>query len=166
MYNNGWIKVTEDRVVRPGGQEGIFGIVTMKEGSTVLPITADGDVYLVKEYKYGIGRFSIEVMSGGMEEHEDPLGAAKRELKEELGLEAQRWTYLGYVDPFTTVVRSKNHMFLAEELETGAALEDPSEVVEAMRLPLKEAVAMVIQGEITHSASCVLLLRANNYLRS
>ncbi|TMQ96806.1 NUDIX hydrolase [Actinomadura soli] len=166
VYDNGWIRVDEDSVIRPGGKEGIFGVVNMKEGSTVLPLTEDQDVFLAREYKYGIGKFSIEAMSGGLDVGEDPTDAAKRELMEELGFKAQQWDYLGYVDPFTTVVRSRNHMFLARGLEQGVAQDDPGEVIETIRLPLSEAVEMVLKAEITHSASCVLILKAHLHLRA
>lgn len=166
IYNNGWIRVNEDQVIRPGGDKGIFGVITMKEGSTVLPISDEGDVYLVREYKYGIAAMSVEAMSGGLDGNESPLEGAKRELREELGYGAQSWTYLGYVDPFTTLVRSRNHMFLAEGLEAGSAVDDPNEVVEALRMPLADAVEMVMNAEITHSASCVLLLKADRLLKT
>jgi ADP-ribose pyrophosphatase len=166
VYDNGWIRVDEDQVIRPSGEKGLFGIITMKEGSTVLPVCENDDIYLVREYKYGIASMSIEAMSGGLDPGEDPLVGAKRELAEELGLKAQKWTYLGYVDPFTTLVRSRNHMYLAEGLESGRALDDPDEVVEGLRMPLAQAVEMAMTGEITHSASCVLLLKADRLLRA
>ena|SRR5215469_865550 len=166
IYDNGWIRVDEDSVVRPSGENGIFGVITMKEGSTVLPLSDGDEVYLVQEYKYAIASGSIEAMSGGLDANEDPLACAKRELIEELGIRAEKWTYLGYVDPFTTLVRSRNHMYLAEGLQADSAMNDPDEIVEGLRMPLAQAVSMVMSGEITHSASCVLLLKADRLLRA
>lgn len=90
VYKNLWIQVREDKVIRPGGKEGIFGIVTMVPGSTVLPLTSDGYVYLTKEYKYAISSQSTEVISGAIDKDENPLQAAQRELKEEAGLIAEK----------------------------------------------------------------------------
>src|SRR5215510_14916898 len=115
-YRNRWIALREDRVIRPGGSEGLFGVVEMASGSSVLAIDADGTVFLVREYKYAIGRDSLEVVSGAMDEGETPLAAAQRELREETGLVATDWQPMGAVDPFTTAIRCRNHLFLAREL--------------------------------------------------
>lgn len=164
-YENPWLSVREDRVIRPGGTEGYFGIIEMKAGSTVLALTRMNEVYLVKEYKYGIERDSIELMSGALEENETPLEAAKRELKEELGLEADEWIDLGVVDPFTTAVSSPNYIFIAMGVHEGEHSPDEGEVLEIIKTPFSNAIDMVMRSEITHSASCVLILKADRYLR-
>lgn len=166
VYKNRWIQVREDEVVRPGGARGIFGVVEMKAGSSVLALTSERDVYLVREFKYAISKDSLETMSGALEEEESPLDAAKRELREELGLEAGQWINLGRVDPFTTIVHSPNYMFLALDLRVTRQSPDEGEVLHVLKIPLQEAVEMVIRGEITHSASCVLILKAERYLLS
>lgn len=164
-YVNRWIRVREDQVIRPGGTHGSFGIVEMKPGSSVLALTASYDVYLVREFKYGIARDSIELISGAIEDGETPLQAAQRELLEEVGLMAFDWVDLGVVDPFTTVVKSPNFMFLAMGVTQQDASPDDGEVLDVLRVPISEAVAMVMRNEITHSASCVLILKAERWLR-
>jgi 8-oxo-dGTP pyrophosphatase MutT (NUDIX family) len=167
IYRNPWIVVREDSVVRPDGRDGIFGIVEMLPGSTVLALTQTFEAYVVSEFKYGIDRHSIELISGGMDDNESPLAAAQRELREEIGLVASEWVDLGVVDPFTTVVRSPNHLFLATGVySVGEATPDPGEVLEITTLPFAELVERVMQSEVTHSASCVLVLKAEHYLRS
>lgn len=165
VYENPWLSVREDQVIRPGGKQGYFGIIEMKAGATVLALTPENEVYLVSEYKYGIERDSIELMSGALERDETPLGAARRELKEELGLEADEWIDLGVVDPFTTAVRSPNYMFLAKGVHEGDQKPDEGEVLEILKTPFAEVIDMVMRSEITHSASCVLILKADRYLR-
>ena len=164
-YENPWLSVREDRVIRPGGKEGYFGVIEMKAGSSVLALTPQNEVYLVKEYKYGIERDSIELMSGALEADETPLEAARRELKEELGLEADEWVDLGVVDPFTTAVRSPNYMFLAMGVHEGERSPEEGEVLEILKTPFSVALDMVMRSEITHSASCVLILKAERYLQ-
>jgi ADP-ribose pyrophosphatase len=166
IYSNRWITVTEDEVLRPGGQPGIFGVVTMIDGATVLPLFESGDVALVREYKYAVGRHTIEAMSGGVDKGEKPLDAARRELKEELGFTATTWHDLGSVDPFTSIIKCTNHMFLAEGLTRGPTDTEPGEIVEPVFVSLAEAVEMVMDGTITHSASCTLLLKAERFLRA
>ncbi len=165
VYKNPWIKVREDKVINISGNDGIFGVVEMKAGSTVLAVNNLFEVYLVKEYKYGIERDSIELMSGGLDKGETPLEAAKRELKEEIGIVAKEWIDLGVVDPFTTVVHSPNYMFLARNIEEGTSSPDEEEKIKIIKVNFMKAVEMVIQSEITHSASCVCILKAYNYLK-
>ena len=137
----------------------------MKSGSTVLALNDRKEVYLVKEYKYGIERESIELMSGGLDFSESPLEGAKRELKEQLGLEATSWVDLGYVDPFTTVIKSPNYMFLALGVKEGESCPEEGERIKAIKVPIQKAIDMVMRSEITHSASCVCILKTANYLR-
>lgn len=160
IYANRWIQLREDDVIRPGGEAGKFGVVTMRAGSSVLAVNKNQEVYLVKEYKYAAGRDSIEVVSGAVEDGEAPLAAAKRELVEESGLRSERWLDLGHVDPFTTVIRCRNYLFLALDVVEGESRPDAGEVLEIMKTPFAKALEMVMSGEITHSASCVLLLKA------
>src|SRR6266542_1964870 len=107
-YRNPWITLREDRVVQPGGAEGIFGVLEMLNGSCVLPLDEHGYVHLVREYKYALGAESLEVVSGSIEPGESPEQAARRELEEELGLTARQWSAYGRIDPFTSVVASTN----------------------------------------------------------
>lgn len=165
VYKNRWISVREDNVVRPGGQNGIFGVIEMVAGSSILPIDVDNNVLLVKEFKYAVNRETIEVISGGIDKDETPLDAAKRELREEVGVDAADWTDLGSVDPFTTIVSSPNHIFLAQGLSHFDAKPDEGEVLERITMPYEQALKMVMDGEITHAASCVLILKARQFIK-
>src|ERR687894_601878 len=87
VYRNPFIEVVEDRVTRPDGQPGIYGTVAMRPGVAVLSVDEDGKAYLTRKFRYAIGRESIEVAGGGIDEGESPLDAARREAREELGVE-------------------------------------------------------------------------------
>lgn len=160
QYQNPWMRVREDRVIRPGGSEGLFGVVEMVGGSSVLAIDHDDNVCLVREYKYAVGRDSLEVVSGAIDAGETPLEAARRELREEAGLIADEWHGLGTVDPFTTAIRCTNHLFLATSLSPTPADPDDGEEISLVRVPLEAALQMVLASEITHASSCILILRA------
>jgi len=163
-YKNPWISVREDSVIRPGGAMGIFGIVEMVPGSSVVALNDSGEIYLAREYKYGIRRDSLEIISGAFEKGENSLETAKRELLEELGIKANRWTALGMVDPFTTVISSPNYMYLAQELSHAEANPDDGEVLRIVKVHFDEALRLVLDGQITHSASCVAILRTARVL--
>ena len=160
VYSNRWITVTEDTVKRHDGTPGIFGVVNMRDGATVLAIDGNGSCYVVAEYKYAYGRVSIELISGGIEEGESPLNAAKRELEEEVGVLADKWTDLGVLHPFTSLIASANHMFLAEGLHAGVQSLDPGEALSYHLVPFEQLRAEAIAGRVVHGASCVAVLRA------
>jgi 8-oxo-dGTP pyrophosphatase MutT (NUDIX family) len=164
IYQNPWIKVREDKVIRPGGKEGIFGVVTFSHGASVLPVDDNNIVTLVKEYKYGVGRLSIETVCGAVDDGETPIQAAKRELAEEANLTAGQWQDLGSINALTTIGEIENHMFLARKLTYSEGQPDEGEVIEKITVPYKEALRMVMDGEITHGASCVLILKARDYI--
>jgi ADP-ribose pyrophosphatase len=166
VYQNPWMSVREDRVIRPDGAEGIFGVVTMKAGSSVLAVDDDLQVFLTREYCYALQRESLEAVSGAMEGQEQPLAAAKRELAEEIGLVAREWIDLGWIDPFTTVISSPNYMFLALGLTPTPRKLDAGEVLDVVKMPFAEALDLVMAGKITHGASCVLILKAQALLKA
>ena len=164
VYRTPWVEVVEDKVIRPDGAHGHFTTVRIRPGVSVLALDEEGFVHLTSEYRYAVERESVEVVSGGVEDDEAPLEAAKRELREELGIEAREWTNLGTVDPFTSVVLSPARLYLARGLTHAAHEPEGTEVITAVRVPLSEAVEMVTHGEITHGPSCVLILKAHLYL--
>lgn len=160
-YKDAWLEVNEDKVIRPDGKPGTFATVRMKPGVSVLARDDDGSVYLTREYRYAIERESIEVVSGGVDERESTIEAARRELREELGLEAAEWTELGFVDPFTSAINSPAALFLARKLTVFDPTPEGTELIKVVRMALSDAVQMVLDGEITHGPSCVLLLKTS-----
>lgn len=159
VYKNPWVRVREDKVIRPDGKRGIFGVVSMVAGVSVLPMDRKGNVYVTKEYHYGVGRVTIEAISGAIEKNETGLQAAKRELKEEAGLIAKKWVYLGSVDPFTTVVVSSNHLYLAKDLIQSEDSQEKTEKIKIIKVPFKKVFDWVIKSKITHSATVALVLK-------
>jgi 8-oxo-dGTP pyrophosphatase MutT (NUDIX family) len=145
-YKNPWISVREDKVVRENGHEGIFGVVEMLPGVSVLPIDDDGNAYLVKEYKYAIAADSVETISGGIDDGEQPIDAAKRELKEEIGATAGEMIPLGFIDPFTTVIKSRNYIFLARKVSFGDSNPDEMENIKIVKMPFDQAYSLITAG--------------------
>src|SRR5947209_4644829 len=154
VHRDPWITLTVDDVIRPDGKPGTFRVVRVKPGVSVLALDDDGTVHLTEEFRYAVGRAMVEVVSGGSEPGEEPLAAARRELKEELGIEASEWTDLGPLDPITSMVYSPARLFLARGLRFGEHEREATEKIRCVRLPLAEAVRAVLDGRITHSPSC------------
>ncbi len=164
VYKNPWIKVREDKVIRPDGKNGIFGVVEMKHGTSVLPLDNNGNVYLTKEYHYAAERETIEVVSGGIDKNENKEDATKRELKEELGITASELIYLGKVLPLTSMVKITNHLFLAKGLGFSDAEPEGTEIIKVIKIPMKEAIELIIDGTICDGTTVALILKAKNYL--
>ncbi|MBI2551535.1 NUDIX hydrolase [Candidatus Uhrbacteria bacterium] len=165
IYKNPWINVREDAVIRPDGSQGIFGVVEMLPGVSVVAINKKMEVLLAYEYKYAIEEESIELISGALDPGESIEQAAARELKEETGMVASEWIGLETVTPFTTVIRSPNHLMLAKGIHLDPDhVPDQNEPVTTISVPFKEAIEMVMDGRITHGASCVGILKAARLL--
>ena len=167
VHQGNLVRLREDRVVLPHGTEAIYEFVEIKHGSSVLAMEENGDVWLVLEWNYAIDRPSLEVVSGGIEPDETPVEAAHRELREELGKSARELIPLGHVDPFTTMLRCPNHLFLARGLSaTERAPEEAESNMELRRMPFQRAYELALTGEITHGSSCVAIFRAAEWLRA
>ncbi len=163
-YKNPWLAVHEDQVIRPDGKPGIFAVIDYGSGISALPMDEEGFVYLGQKFAYVVGADTIEASSGGLEGEEIPLNAAKRELKEELGIEGKEWVDLGVVNPFTMVIHSPAYLFLVKKLSFTKPIDDPMEVMEQIKVPFDEAVAMVMDGRITHAPTVALILKAKVYV--
>ena len=165
IYRDHFMRLMQDHVRRPSGGESNFSYLVMKSGSTVLPITDDGQVYLIREWKYAVERTCLESMGGGIDEGETPLEAAKRELREEGGLTASEWVSLGKLDPFTSLVNASIHLFLAFGLQHVPPEPGDGEILELVKMPFREAVEKVMQNEITQSGSSAVILMGAEWLR-
>ncbi len=165
-YEDPWVKVQRDEVIRPDANPGTFAVVHIKPGVCVLPLDADGLVHLTEEFHYAVGKITIECVSGGREPGEVPLVSAQRELQEELGIEAEDWLDLGRLDPFTACILSPTQLYLARKLRTVPKSPDGTELIRQITMPFEEAVQMVMKSEITHAPSMTLILKVRELLRS
>ena len=160
VYQDRFIKVRLDQVIRPDGKDGQHVVVDIKPGVCVLAMDDEKNVYLTSEFHYGVGRYSLEAVSGGIEPGEDPDLTAQRELQEEIGLEAAHWEHVATVDPFTTIVVSPTRLYIVSGLTSVAKDPEGTEQIETVVMSLDEAVAKVNNGEITHAPTCVVILQA------
>lgn len=165
-YCHELVEVYEDEVTRPDGEPSIYAKVVIKPGSSVIAVDSDGTAYLAGQFRYGIGHDSVEVACGCIEEDENPTEAARRELSEELGIEAKNFVELGRVDPLTAMLDAPSYLFLATDLTFKRKELEGSEEIRTVKVPLEEAVRMALENEITDATSCVLVLRAWHYLKN
>ena len=159
-YDNPWITVTHREVTAPTGADGIYGVVHFKNRAVgVVPLDDEDHVWLVGQWRYTLDAWSWEIPEGGAPEGEPPLEAARRELAEECGLSAARWTPLLEIHTSNSVTDELGRVWLARDLAPVARAPDPTEILELRRLPLAEALAMAMDGRITDSLSMAALMK-------
>ena len=164
LYGDEFAEVWVDEVEKPGAGASRRVTMRMKPGVAVLALDGDGVAHLVRTFRYAVGKECVEVVQGGTEEGEEPRDAARRELKEELGVEAEELTDLGLVDAVTSQVYSPAQIFLARGLSFGETERESTEDFQTVRVKFGEAVRMVMDGEITQGISCALILKASRLL--
>lgn len=166
IYDNPWISVKEDAVLNPAGNNGIYGTVHFKNKALgIIPLDANNYTWLVGQYRYPLNEYSWEIPMGGGELNEDLLSSAKRELKEETGLVADKWTKILRIHTSNSVTDEEGFVFLAEELTQYQPEFEETEQIIIKKLPLSDAISMVMQGKITDSismAGLLLLARLKN----
>ncbi|MCL2515007.1 MAG: NUDIX hydrolase [Microbacteriaceae bacterium] len=160
-YENPWIRVREDTVIHPDGQEGLYGVVELRPAVFVVALDDSDRVALIEIERYTVGT-SLEVPGGGGD-GEDPLAAAQRELLEETGLVASAWARLGDVFALNGAAHAREHVFLARGLRAAedAGHTQAEEGISAVRfVPFGEAVAMIGDGRITDNETIAALALA------
>jgi 8-oxo-dGTP pyrophosphatase MutT (NUDIX family) len=160
IFDNPWMTVLEDRVVNPSGGENDYGHVRFKNRAVaIIPIDDANNTWLVGQDRYTLAEYSWELPMGGAPKNEDPLEAAKRELREETGIRAAQWTQIMRLHISNSITDEEGLVFVAKELSHGETEFEETEKLEIRRLPLTDAVAMAIDGEITDAISVAALLR-------
>lgn len=164
VYENPWISVREDAVTGPAG-EAVYGVVTVRNPAVFIVALDDEDrVCLITLERYTVGR-SIEVPAGGTD-GEDPLAAAQRELLEETGMRAARWTAIGTMNALNGVTVAPEHVFLARGLTRADAqgAHDDEGIEDVSWVPFAVALQMIADGRIHDGETVAALAYAGIHL--
>lgn len=159
IYRNPWLAVTEYQVIRPDGQLGIYSVVDPGTNATIVPLDAEGRVCLVGQFIYPAREYLWSLPSGRVDDGEEPLVAAHRELREETGLSADEWTELGryYLTP--GISSQVSHIYLARGLHAGLAQPEGTEQIALRWLPLADVLSACLRGEIRDAVSALGIWR-------
>jgi 8-oxo-dGTP pyrophosphatase MutT (NUDIX family) len=159
-YENAWLRVREDQVIRPDGKPGIYGVVEIKPSVGVVALNESDEVVLVGQWRYALKRYSWEIPRGGSKANEtDMRQAAARELAEEAGVLAAHWEAMGAVDVGNGVLDDVQSLYLATGLTKTSTSFDPEEDISIVWKPFEEAVRMALDGTITEVCSIAAILR-------
>lgn len=162
LLKRDWMSVREDRVRLPSGVElNEFHVVEYPDWVCILCLDTEGRAVLVEQYRHGIRRSCLELPAGAVHKKEDPLEAAKRELREETGYEAKSWTAIGRVAPNPGKQSSFAYLFLAQDArQVGDQQLDSTEAIEIRLLPPAELMRMADSGMIEHGIHLTTLFWA------
>lgn len=159
-YENPWITLWHDEVTRPDGSAGIYGVVHFQNVAAGVVAIDDRDrIVLVGQHRYTLDTYSWEIPEGGVPEGESPIEGARRELREEAGVEAGCWHELVRADLSNSISDEQAVMFLATDLTVGDADPEPTEALEVRWVPFDEALAMTLDGRITDAMSIIAIQR-------
>lgn len=162
---SGPFELREDVIRFPDGAEAVYSVMANPDSAFVVPYFDNGDTMLVRQWRHAWDESSWEVPAGTFNGDEEPLACARRELAEETGLVAARYTSLGVVHG-AAFLTGRAHMFLAEELtESDRNPETYEQDMEVLRLSFGEALSAALEGQIMHSGSVTALTRAARALR-
>ena len=159
------VKLFVDEVELPNGEKSVREIVRHPGAVCVVPVDSDGNVIMVRQFRYAFGQVLLEIPAGKLERGEEPLPAAMRELEEETGTVAGKIEYMGELYTTVAIFDEKIHMYLATDLTYKDAHPDQDEFLEVEKVPLDTLVKMVMNGEIKDSKTQVAILKADKILK-
>lgn len=159
-----WYAVRQDRILLPGGAEGVYNVVEMHDAVWVVPVTAAGDIVLLWHYRYPLKAWGWELPSGRIDDGQTADETARRELAEEAGGTAVDWRFLLRTPTMKGIGDEYAHLYLATGVTLGATHHEPAEVLTVHTLPAARVLAMARGGDISDAVSCLALLLAEPFL--
>lgn len=160
VYDNLWITLFHEDVLTPAGTSGIYGRLHFKNKAIgIIPIDNEGNTWLVGQYRYPLDEYSWEIPMGGGPLETEVLASAQRELKEETGLVAERWEQIARIHTSNSVTDEEGFIYVAEGLSQEETHFDETEDLQVWKLPLSEAIQLVMDNKITDSLSVYGLLK-------
>lgn len=165
IFNGKILHVLKDSVELPNGDTAARERIAHVGAVCIVPVTKDGKVYVERQYRYPLDRVITEIPAGKLDgDEEDPLEGAKRELREETGLTADKWTDMGLFFPAAAYCAEVITMFLAEDLHEGEQELDEDEFLDVKAVPLKELLDDIMAGKVPDAKTQAAVLKAARIL--
>ena len=165
IYGGIFLHMKRDKILLPDGQEAVREYLTHPGAVAILAILDDGRVLLERQYRYPIAKACIEIPAGKLEIGEDHLLCAKRELEEETGYTAKKWSYIRRIHPVISYSTELIDIYLAEDLVPGKSKLDDEEFLDVFAAPLEQLITWVEEGEITDVKTTISAYWLDRYRR-
>ena len=162
VYGSPWLTLHKEVVRDSNGHTREFGRVSAADGVAVLPVYRNSDILLAREFRYALATESLEAFSGGLDPSEAVIECAKRELHEESGYETDKLISIGSIDPFTSLIDARVHLFLAYLDEANWDRPDEADEIETVRLSILDAQRFISDGTISHAPTQILIFNLIN----
>lgn len=161
VHESPWISITKHEVLNPNGTPGKYSTIHFKNLAIgVLPLDKDYNTWIVGQYRYPINKYTWEIPEGGGHLDVAPLDSAKRELSEETGITAQKWTKIQEMHLSNSASDEFCILYVAQNLSLGESHPDDDEELEIKKVSFNELYRMVLDGEVTDSLSVAAVLKA------
>ncbi len=161
VYESAWIGVRRQDVINPAGNNGIYSVVHFKNLAIgVLPLDKDYNTWIVGQFRYPVNKYSWEIIEGGGDLQTDPVESAKRELLEETGIKAAKFTQIIELDLSNSATDEKAIVFIAQDLTFHESAPEETEVLEVRKIHFDELFRMVLDGEVTDAISVAAVYKA------
>jgi 8-oxo-dGTP pyrophosphatase MutT (NUDIX family) len=165
VYQNPWMRVREDAVIRPDGSNGIYGVMESKDSVVIAALNSEGKIYLIRSFNYPVSTWSWGLPGGGGDD-EDAEVASKRELVEETGIVANKWTFLGRTRVSSGLMTERMAVYLAQDLTFGDKVhaDDNGLIEQGKFLSFDEIDEMIANNEIDDAQTVTGLYLAQRWL--
>lgn len=160
IYEGKILNLRVDDILLPNGRSAIREVVEHGGAACVVPVTEDGMVYMVRQFRYPFNEMVLEIPAGKMDPGEVPSDTAKRELEEEIGHRALELTYMGEIRPSVAYLTEIIHMYLARGLTPTAQRLDDDEFLHVEKYPIDALVDMIMDNQISDSKTIAAILKA------
>ena len=165
IYGGIFLKMKRDKIALPNGEAAVREYLTHPGAVAIVAILDDGRVLLERQYRYPIAKACIEIPAGKLEIGEDHLLCAKRELEEETGYTAKKWSYIRRIHPVISYSTELIDIYLAEDLVPGKSHLDDEEFLDVFAAPLEQLIGWVEDGEITDVKTTISAYWLDRYRR-
>ena len=149
-----------DTVRLPNGKPATREVLRHPGAAAVVPVTEDGNVILVRQYRYPFATVMLEIPAGKLDPGEDPLVCARRELQEETGYAAEEFVSLGVFYPSVAILDEKIHLYLARKMTFRATNPDDDEFLNVEQRPLEQFVEEILRGDVPDGKTQTAVLKA------